>query len=499
MTTGAGEERGTTLRGLVIQAGRMLGAASVCPGIAPARVDGIAAKIAAMIKSEASGSGESAAAILDVLAKSEAEGAHSVAAKEIDCATAGRQLADLENISAPAAPNEPSAQGTSQPAVFAGQPAATAVRGVTPTVIRFGSTLPLSGPNKDYGWQMRVGVETAFRAANDAGGVNGRKLHLIVADDGYEPARTGEAVKELYEKEQVFGFISNAGAPTAMVSLPFALEHHILFFAGFTGADILRKVPPDRYVFNYQASYMEEIDGIVRYLVKLRGFKPEQIAVFAQEDPEGDGGFAAVTKALRAFRGGREAFVLRLGYPRNTIDVDAAVAQLKAHKTPIKAVIMIAAHRAAARFIEKTHDTYPGLIYANFSNVNGTVFRDDLMLLGPQYTQGVMVTQVVPEVEGYSSIVLEYRAALGKYFGGETPNYVSLECYIAARVLIEALKRTGPQLDTERLVDTLESMHGFDLGLGAEISFSKSEHQGIHKIWGTQLNELGKFEPIDLE
>ena len=212
MTTGAGEERGTTLRGLVIQAGRMLGAASVCPGIAPARVDGIAAKIAAMIKSEASGSGESAAAILDVLAKSEAEGAHSVAAKEIDCATAGRQLADLENISAPAAPNEPSAQGTSQPAVFAGQPAATAVRGVTPTVIRFGSTLPLSGPNKDYGWQMRVGVETAFRAANDAGGVNGRKLRLIVADDGYEPERTGEAVKELYEKEQVFGFISNAGS-----------------------------------------------------------------------------------------------------------------------------------------------------------------------------------------------------------------------------------------------------------------------------------------------
>ncbi|MGO9868898.1 MAG: ABC transporter substrate-binding protein, partial [Rhodomicrobium sp.] len=69
---------------------------------------------------------------------------------------------------------------------------------------------------------------------------------------------------------------------------------------------------------------------------------------------------------------------------------------------------------------------------------------------------------------------------------------------MAARVLIEALKRTGPQLDTERLVDTLESMHGFDLGLGAEISFSKSEHQGIHKIWGTQLNELGKFEPIDL-
>ena len=66
-----------------------------------------------------------------------------------------------------------------------------------------GIAAPFSGPARDLGQQMRIGIEAAFRAANDDGGVNGRMLHLIAADDGYEPARTSEAMKQLYEKDQV--------------------------------------------------------------------------------------------------------------------------------------------------------------------------------------------------------------------------------------------------------------------------------------------------------
>jgi hypothetical protein len=77
----------------------------------------------------------------------------------------------------------------------------------------------------------------------------------------------------------------------------------------------LRNDPPDRYVFNYRASYAEETDAVVRYLVKVRRLKPEQIAVFAQQDSYGDAGFAGVTKAMRALRGGEGGFILRVGYP----------------------------------------------------------------------------------------------------------------------------------------------------------------------------------------
>ncbi len=345
---------------------------------------------------------------------------------------------------------------------------------------------------------MRVGIETAFRLTNDAGGVNGRLLKLLTADDSYEPTKTGAAMQQLYERDRIFGFIGNVGTPTAMVAARFALERRALFYGAFTGAAVLRHDPPDRYVFNYRASYAEETDAVVRYLVKIRRLKPDQIAVFAQQDAYGDAGFGGVTKAMRALRGG-DAGLSRLGYARNSLDVDPAIAQLRANKTPLKAIVMVATYRAAAKFIEKTHDLYPGLIYTNVSFVGSTSLRDELMLSGPRYADGVIVTQVVPAVDGYSSIILEYKDALAKYFGGEAPDYVSLEGFIEAHILIEALKRAGSQLTTEKLVDALENMRDFDLGLGATINFSRSEHQGLHKVWGTKLTESGKFEAFDLQ
>ncbi len=379
------------------------------------------------------------------------------------------------------------------------QPLTGTVRGVTSNEIRFGISGPFSGPSKDLGQQMRRGIEIAFQAANETGGVNGRMLRLFAADDGYEPSRTGGTMKQLVDQDQIFGCIGNVGTPTAAVAAPFALEHQMLFFGAFTGAGLLRRDPPDRYIFNYRASYAEETEAVVHYLVKVRRIKPEQIAVFAQQDGFGDAGFAGVAKAIRTLHGGEAPLIFRMNYQRNTVNVDQAVAQLRAHKPPIKAVVMVAAYRAAAKFIEKTRDSFPGLTYTNVSFVGSTSLRDELMLLGPKYASGVIVTQVVPAVAGYSSLVLQYKNALVKYAGGENPDYVSLEGYIAAEVLIEALKRAGPQLDTEKVVDALENMHNFDLGLGTSINFGRSEHQGSHKVWGTQLNDAGKFEPIDLE
>ena len=381
-----------------------------------------------------------------------------------------------------------------------GGPTASAptIRGVTDTEVRFGISAPFTGAAKELGNQMRLGIETAFKLANDAGGIDGRQVKLVVADDGYEPTRTTDTMKQLFEKQQVFGFVGNVGTPTAVVALPYALQNHALFFGAFTGADLLRRDPPDRYVFNYRASYAEETDAVVRYLVKMRHLRPDQIAVFAQHDAFGDAGFAGVAKAMRALRGDDSA-ILRLDYERNTVDVDNAVAGLRAHKTPIKAVVMVAAYRAAAKFIEKTRDPYPGMIYTNVSFVGSTALADELMLLGPRYANGVIVTQVVPAVDGYSSAILKYRNALAKYFPGEAPDYVSLEGYVDGTLLLEGLRRAGPKPDTEALVDALENLRNFDVGLGTPISFSQSDHQGSHKIWATQLDDHGHYQPVDLQ
>jgi ABC-type branched-subunit amino acid transport system substrate-binding protein len=77
---------------------------------------------------------------------------------------------------------------------------------------------------------MQRGIVAAFNVANANGGVHGRQLRLIGADDGYEPARAAETMKQLYEKDQVFGVVGNVGTPTAVVALPYALERKMLFF-----------------------------------------------------------------------------------------------------------------------------------------------------------------------------------------------------------------------------------------------------------------------------
>lgn len=511
------------LRDLASRVGAVVGSALTCKDIARPRVQVVVDKFTSVIR-EASANEAERTELAQALDRGVTEGRTSVAVGRTDCRSADRQLADLERsvagpslsavigpapanaAPAPAPAPAPAAAPAPGPTFAATTPGPApgavfpppVVRGVTDREIRFGIAAPFSGSARELGRQMKLGIETAFNRVNEAGGVDGRMLKLYAADDGYEPSRTPDAMKQLYEKDQVFGIIGNVGTPTAVVSIPYALERKMLFFGAFTGANVLRNDPPDRYVFNYRASYVEETDAVVRYLVKMRKISPKQIAVFAQQDSYGDAGFQGVAKAFRAM-GANDAGILRLGFKRNTVDVDEAVNQLKAQKQPIRAVVMVGTYRACAKFIEKTKELIPGLIYTNVSFVGSTALADELMLLGPKYATGVIVTQVVPAVSGYSSVVLEYKNALAKYFPGEAPDYVSLEGYVAASVLIQAVKRAGPQLDTEKLVDTLEAMRELDLGLGTKLGYGRAEHQASHKVWGTAIDEKGKYQAIELE
>jgi len=499
----AAGDKTDVVRDLAGRVGPIVGSALACRDISRPRIQVIVDKFTAVI-TEASSSEAERSDLTQLLDRSVADGRSAVTSGRIDCRVADRQLGDLErsiagpgpSLAAVIAPSFATAATapTAPVAAVAGPP----VRGVSDREIRFGIAGPFSGSSKELGRQMKLGIDAAFNRTNDGGGVEGRMLKLIAADDGFEPTRTAEAMKQLYEKDQVFGLIGNVGTATAAVAVPYALERRMLFFGGFTGANVIRHDPPDRYVFNYRASYAEETDAAVRYFVKMRRIPPRQIAVFAQHDAGGDAGFAGVAKSFRSL-GFSDSGILRLNYERNTVDVEDAVNQLKAQKVPIKAVVMISAYRPAARFIEKTRDLFPGMLYSNISFVGATALADELMLLGPRYASGAIVTQVVPSVSGYSSIVLEYKTAIAKYFPGEAPDYVSLEGYVSANILIQALKRCGPQLDTEKLIDVLENTRQLDLGLGAQLGFGRAEHQASHKIWGTALDESGKYQAIELE
>jgi len=393
-----------------------------------------------------------------------------------------------------------------------------APHGVTANEITLGMSAVFSGPTRQLGENMKLGVDTAFWLANQQGGVHGRKLNLVALDDGYEAARVPDTMKDLIETRKVFAVIGNVGTPTSAVAAPYASQQKTVFFGAFTGAPVLRQDPPDRYVFNYRASYREETAATIRYLAQVQKMPLDQIVVFAQEDSFGDAGYDGVSKAVRQLGHPRE--VLRVGYKRNTSDVDAALAQvLRYHdrteathvasstevihvvKHPVKAVLMVATYRAASKFIQKMREV-PRLgkpIVFNVSFVGTEALADDLKSADPSLCSNVYVTQVVPPFDSGATGVRRYREALTKYQPQAQPGFVSLEGFIVGSTFVEALQRTGPALSTEKLVDSLEQFKSVDLGFGAQLSFSLSEHQGSHKVWGTRLDDKCKVLPADLE
>src|SRR5262249_2795130 len=181
-----------------------------------------------------------------------------------------------------------------------------------------------------------------------------------------------------------------------------------------------------------------------------------------------------------------------------TSNVGEAVEQvLKA--TNLRAIIMVATYKPAALFIRKIKDAGRDLLFANVSFVGSNALAEELTEAGPKYAPGVMVTQVVPYPQSQASAVLKHREALNQYRPNEKPGFVSLEGYIVALVLTEGLRRAGDNLTTGTLIDALESIRKLDLGIGAPLNFGPSEHQASRKVWGTGLDERGRYQVLELD
>ena len=384
------------------------------------------------------------------------------------------------------------------------------VRGVTEDTITLGMSAAFSGASRELGNRMKLGLDTAFAAVNEAGGVSGRSIKLLALDDGYEGKRALANVQELITDRSVFAIIGNVGTPTALEALPYVLSRKVLFFGAFTGSKILRRDPPDRYVFNYRASYEDETAKMVNYLVDVKKVPDRGIVVFAQHDSYGDAGYDGATKMLR--KKGHNDEVLRVGYERNTLDVDDAVNKVVEYnnatvrvgpneynrKHPVKAILMVGTYKASAKFIQKLRDRKIDPILINVSFVGSTALAEELKELGVN-PSGVIVTQVVPHFDSGATAIIRYREALKKYHPDQQPDFISLEGYIVGQLFAEGLRCVGRDLDTEKLVDALEHTQDYDPGTGSSLGFSPSQHQASHKVWGTMLDDQGVFKSIDME
>ena len=309
-----------------------------------------------------------------------------------------------------------------------------------------GQSVPLTGAASEIGLAYAGGAKLYLSNFNSRADSPVR-IEVRKLDDGYSGERAAaNATKLLAEgAELLFGFV---GTASSAAGAAVAKQQGAVFLAPFAAPDSLRE-PSQGHVFMVRPSMANEAFKMVQHCATL-GLT--RIAVVGEDDAMGRAGLEAVNKAIVELK--LPPLAASAFMPSNSRQVGAAVATIKAAQP--QAIIQAALFQSTAAFIQQMRKTgYIGT-FLNFSAVG----------INPLYTAlgndigGVVVAQVVPPPRSMSvPVVREYTAAIEN--SDESPSYESLEGFIAAKVLAEAVRRGGRGPELQK---TLTAMRSYDVG-----------------------------------
>lgn len=346
--------------------------------------------------------------------------------------------------------------------------------------IELGMSTALSGPNQYLGRAMYEGMLACFDEVNQLGGVQGQKIHLTVLDDSYQPDSALKNTKQLIDQYKAIAIVGNVGTPTAAKAAPEANAQGVVFYGAYTGADILRKTPPEPFVFNFRASYRQEMEVIIRDILD-HGIAPRRIAFFLQDDAYGQAGYEMAKVVLETldFQYIDELPVTR--YQRNSLSIQNAIKSMIYAKPKPEAIIIVGAYKPSAQFIRFTHRIFPEARFYNLSFSGAPALADALAgLYGRIY-----ITQIVP----VSSLHIAENS--------EEQNVIWHEGYLAAHVLVMALKRIQGKIDSNRLREALEALGEFNSKEAGMISFNRMDHQASDYVRLAHLDKTLKWKVIE--
>ncbi len=351
--------------------------------------------------------------------------------------------------------------------------------------ILFGQSAAFSGPARDLGENMRLGIEAAFHATNERGGVHGRRLELLSLDDAYEPEAAIANTRKLISDEGVFALIGAVGTPTSRSATPVAAAAGVPYVAPFTGAPFLREARW-KNIINLRASYFQETEKMVDHLI--RDLSIDRIAVLYQNDTFGRAGYRGVRRALDR----RDLELVAVGaYPRNTTAVKTALLEVRSGNPG--AVILIGAYQPVAALIAWARHTAFDPIFMTISFVGSNALIREL---GPAGA-GVFVTQVVPfPTADAPPVAVAYRRDLAAYAPDAMPGFVSFEGYLAGRLAVVALEICGRELDRTCFLGSLRRTGAIDLD-GFELRYGDSDSQGSDAVFLTVIGADGRYHPIE--
>ena len=354
-----------------------------------------------------------------------------------------------------------------------------------PAEYLFGQSAALSGPASALGTGMRLGLLAAFEEVNRVGGVHGRRLSLTTLDDAYEPEAAIANTRELIEKHDVFALVGAIGTPTSRAAQPVTSDAGVPYIAPFTGAEFLRDAGEPENVVNVRASYFQETAEIVARLTS--DLRITRIGIFYQDDSYGRAGLEGVRRGLDAHG---LTLAAEVDYPRNTESVKVPLLDLRRFEP--EAVIIIGAYQPAATLIRWARRLNFNPCFVNISFVGASALAEELGAAG----EGVYITQVVPfPGDGSVPVVASYQQALSAIAPESEPGFVSLEGYLAGRLVAEGLRRSGAQTTPASFLETLRQTPTIELG-GFELGYGPTDNQGSDRVFLTVIDRNGEVKPV---
>ena len=341
-----------------------------------------------------------------------------------------------------------------------------------------GQSVPLTGAADQIGLAYFNGAKIYFDAINAKNGAAGYKIEVKTLDDGYNATKAAANAKLLIDEgsDALFGF---AGTASCDAAFAVTKTSGIPFFAPFAASDALREAAAGN-AFHVRPGLADEAYKVARHCATLN---QERIAVFAEEDAMGRAGLAAVIQALTDLK--RPPIVASALSPVNSDKVDAAVATLM--KANPQAIIQVSLFNSSAAFIRKARKAGYGGQFLNFSVVG----IDPLFTALGKEIGGIVISQVVPSPRSSATpIVKEYLAAIDN--SDQSPSYESLEGYIAAKSLAEAVRRAGKGFDKAGLQRAMTAMTNYDVG-GFRINLRAGLRDSVRAIDLVSITPDGKI------
>jgi branched-chain amino acid transport system substrate-binding protein len=329
--------------------------------------------------------------------------------------------------------------------------------------ILIGQTYVKSGPLAALAVEPMVGIRALIDEVNRAGGINGRPLEITQVDDAYDAARAGENVKKLVADGAV-AILMPIGTTSAVGALKMANELKVPLVGPYTGAGPVVKF--SEYGFPVRISFDEEYGRIVNHLFTV-GVK--KIA-FAHNDNPGARSAMESTKKFIEQRG--EKMVGSVAIQNDASDADVKAAELAKFKP--SAVIFSATNPVTAKFIKAYRAAGADAQFYSFSFLNGQALHKAI----GRDAVGVVVSQVMPYPWNTSlPVTKQYQAAMQK-IGVKDLSYGSLEGYVSAKVLVEAIQKAGTNPTPASVKKSLETFKSLNLG-GIYLSYTPTEHVGL--------------------